>query len=352
MLCGQDLTVHGQASGWLSHAAPATYGGLRYLPELSIDQQITDTYSGTIEAAANLSASFRAAGGQSPSFPSALSPYRFWGRIASDQFELRLGLQKINFGPAVMFRPLMWFDAVDPRDPLQMTDGVYAILGRYYFQDNSTLWLWGLMGNNERKGMETAPTERNSIEFGGRGQMPLWNGEIGATFHRRSADMTLFAPALPPAGETRFALDGKWDAEVGLWFELVVINRTTALTAMSYQRFWTVGIDYTVGIGNGLALLTEFFRIENPHSPPGSFGGAEFSALSVSYPLSIMDRVSGMVYRDWMNDAWYRLISVQRTYDNWVMYLLGFWNPNGGTAAAGTNAFSGSGAQVMLVYNH
>ena len=68
-------------------------------------------------------------------------------RYSSDQFELRLGLQKINFGSASMLRPLMWFDQMDPRDPLHLTDGVWGLLARYYFLNNANIWLWGLYGN-------------------------------------------------------------------------------------------------------------------------------------------------------------------------------------------------------------
>jgi len=53
-------------------------------------------------------------------------------------------LQKINFGSATLFRLLMWFDRIDPRDPLKLTDGVYGLLLRYYFHNNTNIWLWGL----------------------------------------------------------------------------------------------------------------------------------------------------------------------------------------------------------------
>jgi hypothetical protein len=61
-----------------------------------------------------------------------IKPYRLWARYSTSQLEIRAGLQKINFGSANILRPLMWFDQMDPRDPLQLTDGVWGILGRYY----------------------------------------------------------------------------------------------------------------------------------------------------------------------------------------------------------------------------
>ena len=149
-----------------------------------------------------------------------VKPYRFWVRFATSQFQVRIGLQKINFGSAMLLRPLMWFDRIDPRDPLQITDGVYAILLRYYFLNNANIWLWGVYGQNQRKGMEVFPTKENSGEYGGRIQVPLMNGEIATSYHHRDIDptaMVLNAPRF--RSENRYALDGKWDLGVGLWFE-------------------------------------------------------------------------------------------------------------------------------------
>ena len=67
--------------------------------------------------------------GDSIELDEQLSPYRMWVKFSGDQFELRAGLQKVNFGSAQMFRPLMWFDRIDPRDPLQLTDGAGAHFG-------------------------------------------------------------------------------------------------------------------------------------------------------------------------------------------------------------------------------
>src|SRR6056297_139890 len=99
-----------------------------------------------------------------------ISPYRLWAKLSGNQFELRAGLQKINFGSARMIRPLMWFDRMDPKDPLQLTSGVYGLLGRYYFLNNANIWAWALYGNNETKGLEIVPSVKNSFEYGGRVQ--------------------------------------------------------------------------------------------------------------------------------------------------------------------------------------
>jgi len=116
------------------------------------------------------------------SCPGHDKPYRFWARYSAKQVELRIGLQKINFGSASMLRPLMWFDQVDPRDPLMLTDGVWGILGRYYFLNNANIWLWGLYGNDNRKGWEIFNSQKTIPEFGGRLQIPVPKGESGFSF--------------------------------------------------------------------------------------------------------------------------------------------------------------------------
>src|SRR5690606_40300081 len=94
-----------------------------------------------------------------------IKPYRLWARYSGNQFELRAGLQKINFGSATILRPLMWFDQMDIRDPLQLTDGVWAMLGRYYFLNNANIWLWVLYGNEDPKSWETFRSEEHTSEL-------------------------------------------------------------------------------------------------------------------------------------------------------------------------------------------
>jgi hypothetical protein len=117
----------------------------------------------------------------------------------------------------------------------------------------------------------------------------------------------------------------------------------------------TVGADYTIPVGNGMYAATEYFRSE---SSTGLFAPAEgsgFSALSLTYPVGVVDQLSAILYRDWKNREWYRLITWQRTYDNWSFYLLGFWNPENIQLyrnQASESRFAGTGFQFMAVFNH
>jgi hypothetical protein len=361
--CGQILSVHGQVSGWTSlnpDNAQVAQSGLRYVPELSIGKGLDNDLSADIDLSLNGVGSASSVKNQHPEYEGSIKPYRASFRLSSNRFEIRAGLQKINFGSATLFRPLMWFDRVDPRDPLQLTDGVYALLARYYFADNANVWLWGLYGNNETKGWEIVPTPKRTVEYGGRLQIPASTGEIGVTYHHRVANLA----GLPgfPVGrmadqipENRYALDGKWDVGVGVWFEAVLVHQQTEFPGLKYQLQWTVGADYTFDVGNGLDILTEYFRSENPANAFGPATGIGFSAWSLNYPLGLVDRISGILYRDWTNREWYRFASWQRTYDDWALYFIGFWNPdilqlNGNQGVGST--FAGKGIQLMVVFNH
>jgi hypothetical protein len=308
----------------------------------------------------NTFATARYAKNEPASYDEEIKPYRGWFRLSTNKFEIRVGLQKINFGSAMIFRPLMWFDRVDPRDPLQLTDGVYAMLARYTFLNNANIWLWGLYGNDDTKGWELTPTEKKTSEYGGRVQSPLWTGEIGVTYHHRRADLSSLIP-MPMdtssfiAPEDRLGLDGKWDVGIGVWIESVLIRQESDLLLMRYQRQWTVGADYTFAVGNGLYAATEYFRSDNPREPFASSEGRGFSALSLNYPIGVVDQVSAMFYRDWNNHEWYRLMTWQRTYDNWSFYLIGLWDPKNiqlYSNQTGENPFAGTGLQIMVVFNH
>ncbi|MDE3057502.1 MAG: hypothetical protein KGJ59_06060 [Bacteroidota bacterium] len=359
--CAQTLSLHGEASGWLASnpdRAPISQTGFRYIPEFTLQQRLNGDLSTELDVSLNIYTAGNFENDQRPEYDGKIKPYRAWLRLASDEFELRAGLQQINFGSATLFRPLRWFDRIDPRDPLQLTDGVYGLLARYYFLNDANIWLWGLYGNNELKGWEISPTTEKSIEYGGRVQTPLGTGEMGFSYHHREADAGNLSFNENSIPENRFALDGKWDIGIGAWFEAALIHQQMSIPEMNYQRQWTLGADYTFPevIGeNGLTVLTEYFQSENSAGVFTAANQRSFSGASATLPFGLLDRFSLMVYRDWTNREWYRIVTWQRTYDNWMFYLLGFWNPDQiqlYRLQEGNNAFSGKGIQIMVVFNH
>lgn len=91
--------------------------GLRYIPELSIGSKIDSGLAADLDLSFNSYAVGSFAKNQHAEYEGKVKPYRAWIRISSNTFEVRAGLQKMNFGSATLFRPLMWFDRVDPQIP-------------------------------------------------------------------------------------------------------------------------------------------------------------------------------------------------------------------------------------------
>jgi hypothetical protein len=360
------LRFEGQASGWLRGSYDTSLlgqAGLRYIPALAVKIPLGKGTRLSAELSANgwLNARYR----QSESLRAeyGLKPYRLSAEFALPRFDARLGLQKINFGSATMLRPLMWFDRIDPRDPLQLTDGVYGLLARYYFGKGGNVWAWGLLGNDSTKGWEWLGTEPGTPEAGGRIQVPVPSGELAASYHYRQAldDRFVIPEVTSRYYEHRLGLDGKWDVGVGLWFEGVAVlsthdNYGWPVMVPTWQRMVTVGADYTVGVGKGLGLLAEHLLADQTEQF-GKLGErpAQFTALSVSYPLGLLDNLRALVYYDWRNKGFYRFLSWQRTLDNWTFNVAAFWNPDPSGSQGvlpGSTAGSGKGLQVTVAFNH
>lgn len=359
----QQVGLSGQLAGWMVTNPGQSFQsqiGLRYIPELSLEKNIQEKFSFGSELSFNSYGSGDIYPFDSINTGGKIKPYRMWLRFTTPRFEVRAGLQKINFGSATFLRPLMWFDRIDPRDPLQLTDGVYGVLIRYYFLNNSNIWLWGLFGNKDTKGWEFIPSHKKKVEYGGRVQVPLYTGEIAATWNHRQAnlknvDFTEPVSSKDIVPENRFGLDGKWDIGIGLWFEGVITHQDLDLTENVYKRFFNLGWDYTFELGNGLNVMNEFFTYDVSDKAFGGGEGASFSALSINYPLSIIHNISAIMYYDWVNKDIYRFINWQWQFDNWSLYVMGFWNPEKFQIYQNLREntfFSGKGLYLMAVFNH
>ena len=358
-LFSQDIEIQGQLSTWSTINIDKTDEaqlGLRYIPTISYIKDSIAKGKFDTEISLNTFSSGQINCFENIETTGTIKPYRAWVRYSTKQLEIRAGLQKINFGSATMLRPLMWFDKMDPRDPLQLTDGVYGLLGRYYFLNNANIWVWGLYGNENLKGWETFTTKKNKPEYGARIQVPAKIGEIALTYHYREADISeVPLTTTNSAMENRIAIDGKFDLEVGLWFEGALIHTDIEISEMSYQKLVNLGVDYTFGIGNGINAMTEFFVYDLSDKANTFNNNIRFSALSLSYPMGLNNNISVMAYYDWENKDYYRFVNFQHTLDNWSIYLMAFWNPDKFQIYQniGDNSlFSGKGIQIMAVFNH
>jgi hypothetical protein len=358
-----NLNLENQVSGWFAigfnDPVNSQLGG-RYIPTLHINDSLKNNRIIDTELSVNTYGNLFFTGDKYEEGDAAVKAYRLWLRFATPRLELRAGLQKINFGSATILRPLMWFDKMDYRDPLQLTDGVYGLLGRYYFRNNANLWLWMLYGNNELKGWESVPTHKRTPEFGGRFQVPLGKGEAAISFHHREAELSIINDTLQlmyneKFPEDRIGLDGKWDLGIGLWFEGVVKHNSLDNPLIKpWETYFNLGADYTFSLGNGLNTTAEYFRYSLKDELAGNGEHKTFIVLAANYPLGIMNSITAMIYYNYDEQAWYRIVNFQRRYDYWSFYLLAFWNPSELTlysAVQDRNLFAGKGIMLMGVVN-
>jgi hypothetical protein len=359
---GQDsIRLSGQLSGWMNLSSgndiPVT-GGLRYIPQLNWLKDLVSKRQIDFEISANIYGT----GGFSP--PDSLTgsgnikAYRTWIRYTSSQFELRLGLQKINFGSALMLRPLMWFDRIDPRDPLQLTDGVWGLLARYYFLNNTNVWLWGLYGNSGTKGWEQIPVNKKIPEFGGRLQFPLPSGEIAFSYHHRIADSRNMGSQVDPyeeIPENRIGFDAKWDMKAGLWFEGSLSHKGKEIGNLTNQVLMNAGIDYTFKVGSGLYVAAEQLLVTSDVKAFTFTNNATYSLLTLNYPVGLFDRLSTILYYGWSSGQVYSFLTWQRQFDKFMFYTMAYWNPDQvliPSESGSQNVFAGKGIQFMVVFNH
>jgi hypothetical protein len=358
-----EMEFSGQLTGWTTETRQQRHWenttGVRYIPQFIISQALTEESFIDAEVSIN---SFLLSRKNNDDKSYDVELYRAILRYATAQTETRVGLQKINFGPAQLLRPLMWFDRLDPMDPLQLTEGVYAARFKYNTLNNASFWLWCLYGNEDPKGVELLPTTPEKPEYGGRVQYPVLGGELGASVHSRKADGTDFY--LKDFTETRYALDGQWDIGVGVWFESVLIQQKYESiysqideSALPYDwtKMMTIGADYTVGIGNGIYVLAEHMVTTISKKPMGWDSDEHVSAFMLRYPVGILDNFSAIGYYSWGQQAYGQYINWQRAYDKWVFSLGLFYYPETDDGSAGfvQNAGAGGyGGQLMVIFNH
>jgi hypothetical protein len=354
------FSFEGQASAIGSYSPLADrqgFLGVRYIPEINYDIRIDSTKRFYIEASANLSLSLSFPPFDSATFKGNFQPYRIWARYTSRQFELRLGLQKIDFGSATVLRPLQWFNQIDVRDPLQLTNGVYALLGRYYFKNNANVWLWVLYGNDKPRGFDVLKTNKWIPEFGGRAQYPVPKGELALSYHHRTADSRsiLGVPFYQYIQEDRVALDGKWDVVIGLWFEAAFIHKYKDVGMLSNQTMLNAGLDYTFGLGNGLYAMAEHLIITADQKPFRFQNLTNVSALNLNYPFSMYDRLSCIASYNWEAKGASATLIYQHDFKTFSGYVMAYYNPKTPTGIQQNelvNTFSGPGVRLMIVNNH
>jgi hypothetical protein len=351
-----SLDFDGQLSWFGSFVPEAEYSiqsGVQYIPELTWDHQIDTARQLEFNFSLNSGIVASVDPWEANTWESNLSPYRIWLKYAAAQWELRGGLQKIDFGSATALRPLQWFNQIDPRDPLQITNGVYGLMGRYFFLNNANIWIWSLYGNQERRALDFFESYPSFPEFGGRVQLPVPRGEIALSYHYREAQVSFLTEKAYP--ENRIGFDGKWDVVLGLWIEASYTRGHKDLGDFTNQFFGTIGTDYTFGIGNGLNIILEHMSFSIDKEPFEFKEPGHFSAAIVSYPISFYDNLSSIIYYNWADEDLSFFVNLQHQFSSLSAYLMLFYIPEsqGSIQQANfINNLSGPGIRIMLVYNH
>jgi hypothetical protein len=357
-----SLQVSGQLSVWghynRSNSLPLLFGG-RYIPTINYSIKLPHDKLIDFEGSVNLFGTYATDPFDTSGVDGSISAYRAWARYSTQQFEIRAGLQKINFGSASMLRPLMWFDQIDPRDPLQLTNGVWGLLSRYYFLNNTNVWFWCLYGNDKARPWDIGNSAPRSPELGGRFQAPVPKGEMALSYNFRHAETTgmdsTIISSYSEIPEHRIGIDGKWDLGIGLWFEGTWIHKNINIGTLTNQELLTLGIDNTFNIGKGLNVVYEQMLASSDERAFAFDNNLMFSALSFNYPVGVIDNLSAIVYFDWRNKAFYNFVNWNHTFKRFTMYLMAYLNPkdyNLPQQGSVANMYSKQGLQLMLVYNH
>lgn len=358
----QKVVFEGQFS-FISSYSPDNelegFVGGRYIPEISyaINLDSAGTRMIDFEASANVWGSTLFSAFDDSFTDGQIQPYRLWARYTAKQFEIRVGLQKIDFGSAALLRPIQWFNQIDPRDPLQLTHGVYGALGRYYFLNNANIWLWALIGNERTRGFDIVQTNNKIPEFGGRYQHPLKKGEIALSYHFRNANSTqlIFLPQFEKIPEHRIALDGKWDLKLGVWFEAALIHKTKDLDIFTNQTLFNFGTDYTFGVGNGLNVIVEHLFTASDQTVLGFENTANITGATISYPIGFFDNLSSVYLYNWTSKDVILNFIYNHEFEHISGYFMAYYNPSstiGFQQNELVNQFSGPGIRIMIVYNH
>jgi hypothetical protein len=234
---------------------------------------------------------------------------------------------------------------------------VYAALGRYYFLNNANIWIWGLYGNKNSRGLDALDSDTEHPEYGGRVQLPTPRGEIAISYHHRTATSkgSDFFKQYNQIDEDRVGIDGKWDLGVGLWFEASYNHKAKPIGIITDQTFLNVGTDYTFGIGNGLNVVLEHLAVGLDENPFEFNNVAHVSAALVAYPLGFFDNLSSVMTFNWVSQDLTFFMNYQHQFKLITTYVMVYYNPDiqqGLTQNELVNTFSGPGVRVMLVYNH
>ncbi len=223
-------------------------------------------------------------------------PYRYWVRFSSPTTETRIGLQQINFGEAKIYRPLQWFDQINPTDNNLTTHGVKAVLLKSSTIENQNIWLWGVLDENSY-------SNKNNYDIGGRIQVPITTGEAGISFSQQE----IIKRYKNQKCKTSIGIDARMDYAMGLWIEssISTTNDYYLYKGRLRELNTTIGTDYTFNIGEGIYTVLEINRKGYAESGYLEFdkNNSDNIGIMTNYPNNINQSINTLSQFDVSNGS-------------------------------------------------
>ena len=330
------LTSNDIPSSW-----PSYESRLSYIPTLSIRQNLSISSLLDGEWAYHLKRNYA---GDSL-YNKIEKNHRFWIRFSNQKLEVRLGLQKLIFGPTQILRPLSWFDTFDVKDPTRQTDGVNALRVKWFPSNNISVWSWLINSDSW-----LANNNLETLSLGGRAELSSSIGEMGLTFH---FDPKNSKPAIEQIGvpidrsQSRLGLDYRFDGFIGFWNESTLIKSEESEIILS-----TIGADYTIPISNGILVMTETMYVLNKYE------NQNYSVIMASVPIGIIHMAMYISQFDWIENKEYHYFRWSSVFDSYSLNMIVSLNPKRDQYNMLESAFPnsltgfGAGIQFMFIYNH
>ena len=218
--------------------------------------------------------------------------HRYWVRYSSEKLEVRLGLQKIVFGPSQVLRSLSWFDTIDLKEPTEQTDGVEALRLRWFPSNSLSLWSWAI--NNDQ----------DTLSYGSRVELSNSAGEWGLTYHQdQSKSLQMVGQDSTPnfGSHNRLAVDYRYDGFIGFWNESALISSDRSEIIMA-----TVGADYTLPIANGILVMMESMHVYSETND--STSSQTLTVLMASLPVGMVHQVMYITQMGWTEKQTYQYL--------------------------------------------
>ena len=274
--------------------------------------------------------------------------------------DVRLGLQKISFGQAFIFRPLSWFDTIDYRNTTDQTIGVKALRLKYTPNNSYGIWAWIIKSNQK------IPS------YGFRLELSDKSGDWGLSYHRDSEDdnhllpqlTMMYAPTIPFIScqeNHRLGFDYRFDGNIGFWIEASSYIMDELYVAAEehndydeYSMFElkridlaTFGFDYTIPTStNSILFLSEtFYSYFLWELWDGNyFIDRTSTAFNLNFTIDIMNELMFITTLDWEDEKFYNYLRWSNRHDYFNVDFMLSINPE---KIGNRNSF-----QIMFVYNH